>query len=181
MQSVPKESWINPKIRLRRSNLHGKGMFARKPIKEGEVVLIWGESYKGKRSEYTDDKKKAMSAKKNGKLVLQYDENLWSIEERGAGDDYFINHSCDSSLWFNDAFTLAVRQPIRAGEEVTLDYALFETDDYKSKWVCRCGSLNCRKVITGHDWQRPDVQQRYKGHFTPLINKQIAKRLQESL
>ena len=41
----PRESWINPKIEIESSPLHGKGMFAKAPIDAGEIVVIWGGHY----------------------------------------------------------------------------------------------------------------------------------------
>jgi len=35
--------------------------------------------------------------------------------------NYFGNHSCNSNPWWVDAYTLAARRPITAGEEVTSD------------------------------------------------------------
>ena len=34
--------WIDPRIEIRPSPIGGKGMFASAPIKQGEVVTIWG-------------------------------------------------------------------------------------------------------------------------------------------
>jgi hypothetical protein len=38
---------------------------------------------------------------------------------------------------------------------------------------CHCGSPDCRRVITGDDWRRKDVQERYQDHFSPFINRRI--------
>lgn len=42
MKKYRKKSWINPRIEIKSSPLHGKGRFAVAPIKKGEVVVIWG-------------------------------------------------------------------------------------------------------------------------------------------
>ncbi len=85
-----------------------------------------------------------------------------------------MNHSCDSNTWMDDEVTLVARRDIEAGEEVTVDYALFTT---QSNWMldnrCHCRSPHCRRVITGDDWMRKDVQERYQGHFSPFINRRI--------
>ncbi len=172
MQRVPKESYYSPKIEIRESATHGKGTFAKAPIKKGEVVEIWGEYTNG--GEYTDDKEKVEVARKQGKAVGHWDTDLYSIEDKGGDDGYFINHCCDSNLWFVDAFTLTARKDIKLGEEVTIDYALFESeDDYVAIKNCSCSATNCRHVITGKDWRMKKVQKMYKHHFVPLINKMI--------
>jgi SET domain-containing protein len=112
---------------------------------------------------------------------IQIDEDLFLVEDfeitqflRAA-----MNHSCDSSTWMGDEATLVARRDIEAGEEVTVDYALFTT---QSNWMldtrCRCGSSYCRRIVTGDDWMQEDVQQRYRDHFSPFINRRIERRLE---
>jgi SET domain-containing protein len=166
---APTESWLNPKIEIRPSAIDGKGMFAVQPIKEGETILVWG-------GEYTD-KDTALRARAEGKLILQWDDNLYSVEERGADPGYFINHSCDSNTWMNGPRTLIAKREITSGDEVTADYALWEVKEtYVSQWQCRCGTSTCRGRVTGNDWRLPEVQVRYRGHFSPLINKMIERK-----
>jgi len=111
---------------------------------------------------------------KNGKLVMQLDENLFSIEERGDDPTYFTNHSCDPNIWMKDEVTLTTMRDINLGEELTADYVMWEADEnFVSSWECICASPSCRKRITGKDWQIPKLQKKYAGHFTPLINKRI--------
>lgn len=69
---IPKKDWLNPKIEIRNTQNKGKGMFAIDFIKSGEIVVIWGGNYV--------DKNKADIEKNNGKLVMQFDENLFSFE-----------------------------------------------------------------------------------------------------
>ena len=159
-------SWITPKAEIKESPIGGKGMFAVGDIALGEVVTVWQGTY--------TDQKGAEKAKQEGKLVMQWDDNLFSVEDRGDDDGYFINHSCDSNLWMEDAYTLIARKYIKSGEEITADYALWEADEnYISKWECSCGSIDCRKKITGKDWRINKIQEKYKDHFSPLINKRI--------
>ncbi len=168
---MKKENWISPKIDIRKSESEGKGMYAAQPIQAGEEVVRFG-------GEYSDDQNVVEAAKSAGKLIMQWDENLWSIEDRGDGDDYFLNHSCDSNLWMKDAYTLMAKRDIQVGEELTADYVLWEADEaFISKWECRCGSVKCRKRVTGKDWENSELQERYKGHFTPLLNKRIGNKL----
>jgi hypothetical protein len=80
-----------------------------------------------------------------------------------------LNHSCDPNTWF-DGDTLVTRRPIDAGEELTYDYATGDTDVIL---YCHCETYRCRQVVEGHDWQIPQLQQRYAGHFTPDVQKLI--------
>jgi len=168
MMTPLKKDWISPKIEIKETPNKGKGMFATKPIKAGEKVLVWG-------GEYTNTLG-AKEAKASGKLVMQWDNDLYSVEDKGNDMGYFINHACDPNTWMNDSYTLVAKHDIQIGEEITADYALWEADsNYISKWECHCDSSVCRKRITGNDWKLPEVQERYKGHFSPLINKRIEK------
>ncbi len=160
------ESWINRKAEILGSGTEGKGLFAKEDIMPGEVIVVWQGTY--------TDKQHAEKHKQEDKLVMQWDENLFSIENRGDDNGYFINHSCDCNLWMEDAYTLISRKSIKAGEEITADYALWEADEnYVSEWDCKCGSVSCRKRVTGKDWQLKEIQEKYKDHFSPLINKRI--------
>ena len=176
MSDVPKNSWLSPKVELRESPLHGRGTFAKEFIANGEVVEIWGEHWQGRRTvEYTDDRSAAEDAKKRGLAVMQWDTSLFSIENRGADDGYFLNHSCDSSLWLEDPFTLTARRDIQPEDELTIDYALFEADERQIVLSnCACRTASCRHTVTGRDWQLREVQERYATHFSPLINAKIA-------
>ena len=163
---IQKKDWVNPKIEIRSAGEKGKGMFALEPIKKGEKIIEYG-------GEYTNSVG-AEKAKTEGKLVMQWDEDLFSVENRGAEKGYFINHSCEPNTWMGDAYTVIANKDIKKGEELTIDYILFQVNEnYISKWDCKCGSKECRKRITGRDWRLKEFQKRYKDHFTPIINKLI--------
>jgi uncharacterized protein len=51
------------------------------------------------------------------------------------------------------------------------EYALF--DDYDGSMPCQCGTADRRGVITGHDWQRPDLQRKYRGYFSWYLQRRI--------
>ena len=163
-----KQNWKSPKVLIKTSPIEGRGMFASENIKRGEKIIVWGGDY--------TDKQGAEKYRKQGKLVMQWDDDLYSYEDRGDDDGYFINHSCDPNMWMADAYTLVARRDIKEGEELTADYALWEADEnYVSKWQCKCGSPLCRGRVTGKDWRNPNLQERYKDHFSPLINKRIQR------
>lgn len=61
---------------------------------------------------------------------------------------------------------------VEAGEELTLDYAMM--DDCDGEMACNCGTAACRKIVTGQDWRRPELQQKYRGYFSIYLQKRIA-------
>lgn len=169
-QTPPQSDWVSEKIEIRDTRDIGKGMFAGKNILKDEIVIIWGGDYVNKQA--------AKKAEAQGKLIMQFDDDLYSIEDRGDSDAYYINHSCDPNIWMKDSFTLQAMRDIQEGEELVADYAMWETkENYISKWECKCKSENCRHHITGLDWKLPHLQSKYKDHFTPLINKRMRKNL----
>ena len=97
---------------------------------------------------------------------------MWDVVDADAGGPGGANHSCDPNLWMQNERTVCARREIAAGEELTMDYAL-ATRTPEWRMECRCGTSECRGVITGNDWQLPELQQRYSGHFSPFINARI--------
>src|SRR5881275_2574947 len=37
-----------------------------------------------------------------------------------------------------------------------------------------CDAPNCRKIVTGKDWQRLELQKRYEGYFSAYLTRKIA-------
>jgi len=148
-------------------------MFAREPIQVGETIIIFGGNFV--------DARDAERARAEGKLVMKWDEDLWSFEDRGDDPTYFLNHSCDPNAWMKDTWTIIARREIGGGEEITADYTMWEADEnYIAKWECGCGSQICRHRITGKDWRKQELQKAYGDHFIPMINKRISKLKSES-
>ena len=84
----------------------------------------------------------------------------------------YLNHSCDPNLRVRGEITFVAMRDIRAGEELTHDWVMTDDDDYSVE--CNCGAPNCRKILTGKDWQRPDLQKRYEGFFSAYLARRIA-------
>ncbi len=167
MKTYPPQSWLDPRIEVRQSS-KGRGMFAKASIKKGETISIWGGHV------FTNAEKDAGLVKKY--TASRIDENHWLGSPLNAPDDpdQYLNHSCDPNLWLIDEVTLAARRDIAVDEEITADYSTWSMDE---TWVmdepCRCGSPLCRHRITGNDWKLKELQEKYKGHFVPFINKII--------
>ncbi|MDP9184390.1 MAG: SET domain-containing protein-lysine N-methyltransferase [Actinomycetota bacterium] len=139
-------------------------MLAREPIAAGEVVIIWGGVV------MTEADIRAGRAKP--RTAAEIGEGVFLAGEHGDPDsvDDFLNHSCDSHLWFDDEVTLSVRRALATGDEVTIDYALWGTD---TEFPCACGSPLCRGALRAGDWCLPEVRARYEGHFQPYINARL--------
>lgn len=154
-------SWLDPRVEVRRSVIEGNGLFATAPILGGEAVLVLGGAV-------VEDDQLAVSQPHRS---LKIGEGLHLVPH-DTDPARCINHCCDSNLWMEDEVTVTTRRTVTPGEELTLDYALLAADPC---WhmTCRCGSTACRQVVTGKDWQLPELQERYGSHFAPFINERI--------
>jgi len=158
-------SYISPKLEIRTdTTIEGRGMFARQPIKKGELIALWGGDVVDRAQyETLHDYQRRQSA--------QVEENLYLVSSKpGPGD--FINHSCDPNAGLDGQIAILAMRAIQPGEEVTIDYAMCDGDPNDS-FECLCGSAKCRHVVTGNDWMLPELQERYAGHFSPYLERRI--------
>lgn len=161
----PERSWSDPRLEKRESPIHGCGVYATAPIKAGELLHRFGGMV------FTSAEQPAIQARldpgipyNEGKL----DDDLYIVMPVDDDLNYFFNHSCDPNFWGDTA-----RRDIAAGEEITMDYAVeFDDADYLLE-PCRCGTALCRGRLAGDDWRRPDLQERYQGHFFPFLERKI--------
>ena len=111
-----------------------------------------------------------------GPVEIQIDDNLFTApvtpDER-EGSMLYSNHSCEANLGMRGEITLVAMRDIRAGEELTHDWVTTDDDDYSVE--CKCGASCCRKTLTGKDWQRPELQEKYTGYFSTYLAKKITR------
>jgi hypothetical protein len=164
---VPPESWLDPRVVVRPSSIHGRGLFASRPIRAGEVLLRLG----GATLSDADVRQQIERGERYDGLVLDEDLNLRIMPADWPG--IYGNHSCDPNIWLTAPVDLAARRDIGNGEEIVSDYATYTM---ATGWSldCACGSDVCRKTVTGDDWRRPDLQRRYAGHFARPIKRRIS-------
>ncbi len=161
-------SYLSPKTEVRESKIHGRGLFAIANIVKEEIVAVKG----GHIIDRKTLRKKITPVL--GLVEIQIGDDLFiapvSDEERESSMLY-LNHSCDPNLGIRGEITFVAMREIRAGEELTHDWGMTDDDDYSLE--CKCGAANCRKTLTGKDWQRPDLQKRYAGYFSAYLARKI--------
>src|SRR5512132_4447371 len=162
-------SYRSPKTEVRESKIHGRGLFAKADIAKDEVVAVKGGHIVDRetlRREITSTL---------GPVEIQIGDDLFitpvTDEERELSMLY-SNHSCDANLGIRGEITFVAMRDICAGEELTHDWAMTDDDDYSVE--CRCGAANCRKIVTGKDWQRPELQERYERYFSAHLARKVA-------
>lgn len=162
-------SYISPKAEVRESPIHGRGLFAREPLARGEVVCVKGG--------YVFDRARLKSLGewyKSAEIQVAEDLFIGPLSEgEREGSMVFSNHSCEPNVGVRGQIVFVALREVPAGEELTHDWAMTDDDDYVLD--CNCGAPSCRKVITGRDWLRPELQEKYRGHFSSYLADKIAR------
>jgi len=111
-----------------------------------------------------------------GPVEIQIGQDLFiapvTDEERELSMLY-SNHSCNPNLGVRGEITFVAMRDIPVGEELTHDWATTDDDEYSVE--CECGAANCRKILTGKDWQKPELQKRYASYFSAYLADKIAR------
>ncbi len=145
------------KYEIRQSAIAGNGLFARKAIGRGEIVLQTRAKVVHRQIESSTESSEIIN-------WIGIDKDIWMIT-----DDTplrYINHSCEPNSAMASAKTLVALRQIEMGEEITMDYSMSDADPLWSI-SCNCGSKNCRKLISSIHTIDPQV---FKNHF-PFISK----------
>jgi uncharacterized protein len=161
------KTYRSPKTFITASIKGGKGLFSRKDIACGEIIAIKTGNIVGSEEAVRLDKEL-------GDFSLQISDKFYispGNSEEIEDTAIFINHSCNPNVGIDGQICFVAIRNIVAGEELCLDYAMAITSDYKME--CNCGSSNCRKVITGDDWKKEELQKRYGRYFSWFIYKKI--------
>jgi SET domain-containing protein len=153
-------SWRSPKSEVRQSPIHSRGLFAAQDIQKDEIVMVKG-GHIVSREQLGDINARL------GPVEIQIGDHLFIApvtQEEREGSMLYSNHSCDANLGVRGNVVFVAMRDIRAGEELTHDWCTTDDDTYSVE--CKCGSLNCRKLLTGKDWQNPELQKQYAGYFS---------------
>ncbi len=152
-------SYRSPKTAVRPSSIVGRGLFADQAIARGEIVCVKG-GHLLTQAEFT----RYRSVANEAELQIADDLVLAPVTEAEFEDVMmFLNHSCEPNVGIQGQIVFVALRNVAAGEELTLDYATI--DHNTEPMVCRCGAANCRQVITGQDWQKPELQRKYGSYF----------------
>jgi SET domain-containing protein len=138
-----------------KSAIHGWGLFARRAIQEGEMVL----EYRGERVRrsvadlreirYNKESKDCYLFKVNEEIVID------ATDKGNIGR--LINHSCEPSCYAkildfqqengegDSRIVLIARKDVAAGSELTYNYRFDEEDSHKVE--CFCGAPSCRQFM----------------------------------
>jgi hypothetical protein len=151
-------SYISPKATIRESPIQGRGLFAVEAFGKDEIVAVKGGHIFDRRT--LREVEPVLGA-----AEIQIGEDLYIgplAESEREGSMIYSNHSCEPNIGVRGQIIFVAMRDIEAGEELTHDWAM--TDDDTSRMECLCGARACRKTVTGQDWRRKELQEKY-GHY----------------
>ncbi|MDQ6939864.1 MAG: SET domain-containing protein-lysine N-methyltransferase [Verrucomicrobiota bacterium] len=140
------------KLRVRKSAVHGRGVYATRAIRKGARVI----EYTGRHLPW----KEAMDLPPH-RPDEPYHTFFFSIDNGdvidanvGGNESRWINHSCapncETEEEDNRIFILALRN-IKAGEELFYDYRIEpaerRTKKLEREFACRCAAAKCRGTM----------------------------------
>ena len=139
------KSVLSKKVEVRESSINKKGMFAKETILAGEIVYIKGGHILSRSELFS-------SGVINSYLPISDDFFLGALSaEEEEAIKLYNNHSCNPNCGMHGEITFVAIRDIHPGEELTVDYAFIDNEDYS--FECHCGSSKCRHIVTGFDWK----------------------------
>ena len=142
-------------IVLRRSHIHGNGVFAAKPLPAQKRVV----QYRGALVTHDEVDDTHGGDVETGHTFLFTLNDLFVIDGNSKGNiARWINHSCTpnceavavdhrSGDVAKERVFIETIRPLQAGEELTYDYGITLEDRHtprlKNIWACRCGAQRC--------------------------------------
>jgi hypothetical protein len=161
-------------VEFRNSPISGRGVFAKKHFKPGDVVVAYAP--KQKRADAKDPEAVAAAATKltllSGQAVI--------IPDTTVPGGWLCNHSCDpnAAIYSQGEGRIQCTKPIAPGEEVTIFYGWVSHNE-PQRDPCLCGSPQCRGFIN-FDLSDEDMKHvRILEDRTVAMDDALAKKLAE--
>jgi SET domain-containing protein len=140
------------RIQVRRSGVHGKGVFALRPIAKGETIL----EYKGEVITWEEALRRHPHDPSNPDHTFYFHVDDECVIDGGHGGNAsrWINHACEPNCEAEEdegrVFIKALRA-LEPGEELFFDYGLIIDERYtpalKKRFACHCGHRKCRGTM----------------------------------
>jgi uncharacterized protein len=142
----------------------GFGLFTRSPLPKDEVIFLAAGLLMDE----------AILERDFGEITnygWQVEDDVYLLETVESLERY-ANHSCNPNCGAYGQLGLISMRELSAGEQITFDYAMTQSIPVLFQ-ECACGANNCRGKINPEDYLRPDLQQRYRGYFSPYLERKI--------
>ena len=147
------------RIQVRRSPIHGNGIFALVDLAAETRVI----EYEGLRLTHRQaDARYAGNAETGHTFLFTLNERYVSDGNQGGTAARWINHSCEPNCQAfliehpgkdrrKDRVVIETKRAIKAGEEFNYNYAITleerHTPRLKKLWACRCGAPSCTGTL----------------------------------
>jgi SET domain-containing protein len=140
------------RIQVRKSGVHGKGVFAARDIAKGEVLI----EYVGERITWPQalDRHPHDPLQPDHTFYFSLDDGDVIDANVGGNAARWINHACTTNCIADEVdnrIFIKARRHIKAGEELFYDYGLVIDERYtpalKKRFECRCGTRGCRGTM----------------------------------
>lgn len=140
------------RYQVRRSGVHGKGVFALRSIAPGETLM----EYTGEIIDWDEAQRRHPHDPENPNHTFFFHVDDSRVIDGGVNGNAarWINHACDPNCETDERngriFIVALRD-IAPGEEINYDYGLTVDERYtaklKAEYPCYCGSPLCRGTL----------------------------------
>jgi hypothetical protein len=149
---TPKNAATSLPYRVRRSPIHGTGVFATRAIPKGTRIV----EYLGERVSHAEADRRYENKDVNDNHTFLFTVNSRIVIDAGVGGNEarWINHSCDpncETVIENKRVFIEAARDIGPGEELAYDYMISrepnDPENIEEIFACRCGSANCRGTM----------------------------------
>ena len=148
--------------KLRKSKVHGTGIFVKKNIKKNTRIIQYiGEKISKKEGDKrsADRIKKFLNKKNHGSVYIfelnkKYDIDGSPLYNKARYINHSCNPNCEVDIIKNEIWISSIKL-IKQGEELNYDYGYpFDEDDFNDH-ICKCGSSKCiGYIISQDDWPK---------------------------
>ena len=130
-------------VEFRQSRIAGRGVFARRRFRPGDVVVQYAP-----RQKRVDVRDPEATAAAETKLTLLSEQRFVIIPDTSVPGGWLCNHSCNpnAAIFSDGAGRIQCTRDIAPGEEVTIFYGWVSHND-PDRDPCCCGSPRCRGFI----------------------------------
>jgi len=150
----PSTSSGGRRIQIRRSAVHGKGVYAVQDIEPGQTLV----EYTGQVIDWPEALRRHPHDPQNPEHTFYFQLDGGQVIDAlyGGNTSRWINHACEPNCEADErdgrVFIKSLRA-IAAGEELFYDYGLTIDERYtpkvKKRYACYCGAANCRGTMLG--------------------------------
>jgi D-alanine-D-alanine ligase len=147
-EGIARHAAKQKKYRVRADALHGYGIVAQQTIQEGEVIFKFeGAPQRVVTKRHVEKTWTAQQIKEFKHYAYPISDKVYILWDNDPQKWAPQNHSCNPNTAY-DGLNLIATTNIEADEELTLDYSDL-LDETMQSFECTCGSLNCRRIVSG--------------------------------